>query len=268
MKTKLVLISAISGALLAAAGSALAADLAYYKASPPPLAAPTWTGFYIGANGGWGWANANATVSPFGPAALADFGTRTIGGNNANGAVFGGQAGYNWQFSPAWVIGIEGDVDGGGAGSAHHLTTASGLAPAGNVGFGSSSKLDYLATVRGRIGYVWGQGLLYFTGGGAWAGINHDGIISTNTAVGTFGQSAIGSWSNTASGYVVGGGYEWMIADHWLARAEYLYYGFGNNNNNRSFAFPVCSGGAACGANVSLGNANISVARFGLSYKF
>lgn len=269
---KKLLVSIVAGAAaVACLGQAYAADLGYPAYKAPPLAAPvqSWTGLYIGANGGWGWANANATVSPFGPDSLADFGTQTIGGNNANGAVFGGQIGYNWQFAPLWVLGIEGDVDGGGAGSTHNVTIASGLMPGiGNVGLGASSKLDYLATVRGRIGYVWGPGLLYFTGGGAWAGFNHDGIISTNTAPGTYGQSAVGSWSDTASGYVLGGGYEWMIANHWMARAEYLYYGFGNNNNSRSFAFPACNSGVACGANVSVGNANISVARFGLSYKF
>jgi hypothetical protein len=76
MKMKLVFILATGGALLVAAGSALAADLSL-KAPPAPLPpAPTWTGFYIGANGGWGWANVNATMSPFG-AALGDFGTQT-----------------------------------------------------------------------------------------------------------------------------------------------------------------------------------------------
>ena len=240
-----------------------AADLAY-KAPPPPPAAPTWSGFYIGLNGGWGWANANATVSPFG-AALTDFGSQTISGNT-NGAVFGAQAGYNWQFSPSWVIGIEADVDGGGAGSSHHFTTASALSPAGNDGFGGSSKLDYLTTVRGRIGYIWGQSLWYFTGGGAWAGFKHDGILSAN-AVGLFGDFAVNNWSTTASGYAIGAGYEWMITDHWLARGEYLYYNF-SNNNSRSLAFPVCADGSPCGANVNFGNANISVARFALSYKF
>jgi outer membrane immunogenic protein len=265
MKTRIAFIAAISGVFLAATGSALAADLAY-KAPPPPLPpAPSWTGFYIGANGGWGWANANATVTPFG-AALTDFGGGTISGNT-NGAVFGGQAGYNWQWNQNWVIGIEVDVDGGGAGSSHHFTTASGLGPTGNDGFGGSSKLDYLTTVRGRIGYIWGQGLLYFTGGGAWAGFHHDGILSTNTVAGAIGQSAVGDWSNTASGYAIGAGYEWMIADHWIARGEYLYYNF-SNNNNRSFTSPVCADGNPCGANINFGNANINVARFALSYKF
>ena len=114
---KKLLVSIVAGAAAVACwGQAYAADLGYPAYKAPPLAAPvqSWTGLYIGANGGWGWSNINATVSPFGPAALADFGTQTIGGNNANGAVFGGQIGYNWQFAPLWVLGIEGDVDGGG----------------------------------------------------------------------------------------------------------------------------------------------------------
>ena len=137
---KKLLVSFVAGAAaVACLGQAYAADLGYPAYKAPPLAAPvqSWTGLYIGANGGWGWANANATVSPFGPDSLADFGTQTIGGNNANGAVFGGQIGYNWQFAPLWVLGIEGDVDGGGAGNTHNVTIASGLMPGiGNVGFG------------------------------------------------------------------------------------------------------------------------------------
>jgi outer membrane immunogenic protein len=267
MKMKLVFIAAIGGALLAAAGNALAADLPI-KAPVLPPPAPSWTGFYGGVNGGWGWADVNATVSPFGGAALADFGPQAIGGSNANGAVFGAQAGYNWQFNPAWVIGIEGDVDGAGTGTAHNVTTTSSLEPLGNVGFGASSKLDYLISVRGRIGYVWGQGLLYFTGGGAWAGFTHDGIVSTNTAPGAVGQSVVDNWTSNASGYVIGGGYEWMVADHWTVRGEYLYYNFSSNNNNRPFSYPVCADGNACGASVNFGNTNISVARFAVNYKF
>ncbi len=73
---KKLLVSIVAGAAaVACLGQAYAADLGYPAYKAPPLAAPvqSWTGLYIGANGGWGWANANATVSPFGPDLLADF---------------------------------------------------------------------------------------------------------------------------------------------------------------------------------------------------
>src|SRR3954454_993116 len=93
--------------IVAMSGSAMAADLAArpYKA-PPPMMAPIydWTGFYIGANGGWGSSHKcwDLTNDGFGPIpAVAE------GCHNATGGVAGGQIGYRWQ-TGTWVWGLEG----------------------------------------------------------------------------------------------------------------------------------------------------------------
>ena len=264
---KSLLVTAIGCALLGSVGGAVAADLPYRVAPAPALypPVPSWTGFYVGANGGWQWSKADVTFDPFGGSSLFDFGSQTIS-RQTTGAVFGGQAGYNWQLSPTWVVGIEGDVDGSGAATSRNVVTPSGLAITGSDGFGASNRLEWLNSVRGRLGYVWGSGLLYFTGGGAWASFRHDAILSTN-AGGLFGNSATSSVSSTVSGFVIGGGYEWLVTDHWTVRGEYLYYNFSNSNHN-TLNFPVCLGGGTCGANLAFGSANVSVARLGVNYKF
>ena len=75
----------------------------------PAAVAPTWTGIYLGFNGGWGWSNSNNSNLAF-TGAFAPF-TVATSNNNANSPVFGGQAGFNYQ-TGSWVWGIEGDVDG------------------------------------------------------------------------------------------------------------------------------------------------------------
>ncbi len=86
---------AVLGAVLAAlvvAAPAQAADVPIrgpiYKAAPAPVY--NWTGFYVGAHVGYGWASSG----------LGDL----------DGFLGGVQAGYNWQFSRNWVFGIEGDI--------------------------------------------------------------------------------------------------------------------------------------------------------------
>jgi outer membrane immunogenic protein len=78
------------------------------------------------------------------------------------------------------------------------------------------------------------------------------------------------SFTNTRSGYAVGAGYEWMINPNWIARVEYLHYGFGSGGN--TFALPVSCGavvtGGSCGGNIASSNNNIDTVRAALSYKF
>src|SRR5262249_18263813 len=120
-------IALLTGAVLGIgfAHGALAADLPV-RAAPayvaPVAVAPTWTGLYLGFNGGWGWTNSNNSNLTF-TGAVPPF-TVGTGNNNANSPVFGGQLGYNYQ-TGNWVWGIEGDIDG-----ANIRATQAGLLPA------------------------------------------------------------------------------------------------------------------------------------------
>ncbi|MGJ4928405.1 outer membrane protein [Bradyrhizobium sp. HKCCYLS2038] len=187
-------------ALAALAAPAAAADLAarptYTKA---PVVAPvqTWTGFYIGAMGGY---------------ASGQFG----GTFTQQGGFVGGTAGYNWQ-AGAVVYGIEADA-------AWADINGTGVV-AGFPGTLTSQIRDW-GTVRGRIGYAFGPTMLYATGGYAWA---------DNRLTSSFFNNQ--SPSNIHSGWTVGAGVEYMFARNWSLKGEYLYKSFGAATYNYTGGF-------------------------------
>ena len=174
---------------------------------------------------------------------------------NGNGVVGGGQIGYNWQFAPNWVLGIEGDISGTGI---HSTTFAPLVAPGvGVVGTNSAERdFKWLATVRGRLGYAADRWLFYVTGGGAWgeadytAGVSVPGLFTPTT------------FSHTSSGWVAGGGVEYGFTNNWSARLEYLYYDLGGVT-----ATNVSSGALFAGTQTWDRN-QINVVRAGVNYKF
>jgi outer membrane immunogenic protein len=145
--------------------------------------------------------------------------------NNPNGALVGITLGYNYQFAPNWVFGVEGDFDGAGISGTRQFGPVASANPAFFDAGQVNTKISWLATLRGRLGYTWGPGMIYVTGGGAWEDISIKGVVSE----GDFGTSAVFNNSKTQSGWTVGGGYEWMFVPNWSAKIEYLYYQFNNN---------------------------------------
>jgi outer membrane immunogenic protein len=186
-------------AVAAWAGTAAAADLGrpapvpYYKA---PAYAPvySWSGFYIGVNGGGGWGTSNWT---------------STGSFDTSGGVVGGTVGYNYQMNQV-VLGVEGDIDW--ADISGTATTATGV-----CSLGCTTKNSWLGTVRGRVGYAADRFMPYLTGG---------------LALGDIKASLPGfaGGSTTNAGWTIGGGIEFAIAGHWTAKAEYLYVDLGNFN--------------------------------------
>lgn len=186
--------------LLASAGAAGAADMPVKapRAVPPlaPAYVSEWAGFYIGVNGGGGFANNKFDMFP--------------GQWNAkpSGGLVGGHAGYNWQYGNV-VGGVEGDVDG--------AFIDKTLMPAAGVSF--REKTDELATMRGRLGYViWPNLLAYGTAGAAFG---HSEITKTAAKV----APAVDGLDQF--GWAAGAGLEYKMWDHFLVRAEYLHYDFG-----------------------------------------
>jgi len=252
---------------------ALAGDMAkpVYRNDPQPAVAPaySWTGFYVGGDVGGAWTTNTATwtplpLGPFPP--IANFGINAISGGNGGSGFLGGlHAGYNWQFAPALVAGLEGDWSWTKAGSAFTqpwTTFGTGAAtPAGDL-TGMSSKLDWLSSLRGRLGYLVLPNLLaYATGGVAWAKIDYAANAINGGGGSTYTPST--AFSSTATGYVVGGGLEWAMTNHWLIRGEYLFYSFGSQGalvSNVNFPGKP--------SNFSWNSTNVNVGRLGLSYKF
>jgi outer membrane immunogenic protein len=189
MKKILLTTVAFAALGMAPAGAAdLAAARPFTKA---PAVAPigNWTGFYIGAMGGYGAEN---------------------GSDGIRGGFGGGTTGYNWQMNNL-VFGLEADAAGA---DIRRSETALVL----GVPVTATAKVDALGTVRGRFGFAVDQLLLYGTGGYAWA----DTKLSATTLGITISDSKV------LNGWTAGAGAEWMFAPHWSLKGEYLYRSFGN----------------------------------------
>jgi len=237
---------------------ALAADMAL-KSAPPTLPLPTWTGFYLGAHIGGG-AESNASGSWFDPNIGGIPSPLAVPTQSEAGFVGGVQAGYNWQFAPTWVVGIEGDF------SASGIDSQGNLAPVPSVLVGGSrltmsTRSGRLASARGRFGYIAGNTLWYATGGAAWDDVKYIG----NGVFGGGFTDATSFW-HTNAGWVAGGGVEWMVTPHFLVRAEYLYYGFDKSVIGNAPYVPTFFG--AVSPVFTWSGYNIQVGRLGLDYKF
>ncbi len=209
--------------VLGAAQHAHAADLAVAR----PLLGPdaTWTGFYGGINLGGFAATGTTQWNPLpSPAAFGFNGT--TGDLGTDGFTVGMQAGYNVQLSPAFVVGIEGDITNDHTSKKTLSTwTAFGTnAPLAGSYTADIRTLEWLGTLRGRFGYLLTpRVLVYGTGGIAWSGVNY--AAGASGPIGAGYASSV-SFTETEVGYVLGGGVEFMNWDRWLLRGEYLLHHF------------------------------------------
>ena len=191
-------------ALIAFAAPAAAADLAarpYVKAPPTPIAVVyDWSGFYIGANGGWG--SSRKCWNSVAPALF-------IGGegcHDATGGTAGGQIGYRWQ-TGTWVFGIEGQ----GNWADFRGSNASTLF----LGSRNESKIDAFGLITGQVGWAANNVLFYVKGGAAVTADRFRIVdIPTGIVTGTTGD-------DTRWGGVVGVGLEYGFAPNWSAAIEY-----------------------------------------------
>jgi outer membrane immunogenic protein len=188
--------------------SASAADLAarpYTKAPPPMVAIYDWSGFYIGANGGWGSSRKCWDfVTPAGVFVAAE------GCHDATGGVAGGQIGYRWQ-SSAWVFGLEAQGDWADL-RGSRVSNAVFLRAPGDVT--NRSKIDAFGLFTGQVGYAWNNALLYIKGGAA---VTHDRYEDISTILGIVGANA----TETRWGGTVGVGLEYGFAPNWSLGVEY-----------------------------------------------
>jgi outer membrane immunogenic protein len=189
----------LAASLVAISAPAFAADIRPVTKAPPmpaPMAQVyNWTGFYIGGHVGGAFAGSDAF------------------GNNNGRFLGGGQVGFDYQFAPNWVVGIEGQYSwlGGGNNNNGLAFVPAGLATLDNRGIGS---------VTGRLGYAWGPVLLY--GKGGYAVVDRDLSVTQAGVPVAYTTSGRGK-----DGYTVGAGLEYMFAPNWSAKAEYQYYDFG-----------------------------------------
>lgn len=227
--------------------SALAADIS--SSRPTQIMQPVaqkWTGTYAGLNVGGTWSNnstINTTTFPLNgsvvsPAQL----TGSVPIPNSLGFIGGGQIGYNqllFLSESSFIVGVEADIQGiansSDAGKLYRVASYDryGKSQRMSSDLSASTSIDYLGTVRGRLGYLLTPNLLvYGTGGFAYGDINLKlSNFQSYTDIPPL-LSGIDSISQTQVGYSAGGGAEWMLSSNWSAKVEYLYYDLGHTSSS------------------------------------
>jgi outer membrane immunogenic protein len=264
---------------------------------PPPPPPPTWTGFYFGANAGYGWGNNSQ------PAFIANdpYATVLLAGNLASspgqplvssasrlqGGFGGFQAGYNWQVNRL-LVGLEADIQGS---SIHENTTASSVVGAGIIANTSTEQqLRWFGTARARLGFLpTSNWLVYGTGGFAYGQIDErvnvgfGGVFNGGVTTGISGFGAacvvpgspsaascfVGTSSRTASGWTAGAGTEWLVTRNVTFKAEYLYASLGSGDSFNVVSQTTPGPGAAPSSfRATWGAANLNLVRVGFNYIF
>jgi outer membrane immunogenic protein len=252
--------------------AASAADMPPRYAKAPVAVAPvaTWTGCYIGVNAGYSWGDGSSSLAlqpsaaafPFDPASYAALDGRYTG--SPSGALGGGQVGCNYQ-SGMFVVGIEADIDYLGASKTASRAGGVAVPVVGTIPLAGtvSQKLDWLGSVRGRVGISPGSNwLLYATGGLAYGNTSFSNQFAQGAVAPNGWAGALNNDFRT--GWIVGAGAEYLVTSNWTVKGEYLYYDLGSTRvvglpfNRLADEFRVD------GLHTTRG----SIARVGLNYKF
>jgi outer membrane immunogenic protein len=233
---KRFLLGSVGLIALGMAAPAFAADLparTYTKAPPMVAAIYDWSGFYIGANGGWGSLDDQWNTVPGGV---------DLGGHDSTGAVAGGQIGYRWQASQ-WVFGLEAQ--------GNWADLKGSNAQIGAPALSNNSKLDAFGLFTGQVGYAWNNALLYVKGGAA--------VTSTKYDVSSPGLVGSSTSDQTRWGATVGVGLEYGFAPNWSVGVAYDHIFIGRHDADFFFNDGTgYAGTARVGGDVDLVTARIN----------
>lgn len=215
------------------------------------LSEPTspWTGLYIGANIGYGWDAGNVDISPGTTDPILDGFLQDIVAAglfpnslspDAQGILGGGQAGYNWQLSSGWVVGVEADLQATDIDDSSSETRA----PFGfdETETGVGKKIDWFGTVRARAGYLVNPQLLLFATGGLAYGETSLKFETTDVPAGCIPNATICSDDESSGakvGWTAGAGAEMMLSPDWSLKAEYLYVDLGERSFDAGSNTPI-----------------------------
>jgi outer membrane immunogenic protein len=200
-------------------------------------AGPTdWSGFYLGVSGGYAGSHMGIVTE----SAVPPLDGLTMDFDMAGG-LLGATAGVNLQ-SGNLVFGIEGDLS---------RSNVSGDADPINLGGDDAiltTHLDWLGTLRGRVGFASDSLLLFVTGGLAAGGIS--GVVTNFPVDGTTSKA-----DGTQYGYVIGAGLEAALTEAISVKAEVLHVDLGT----APYDLPPLTANAHPTANI---------VRVGLNYRF
>jgi opacity protein-like surface antigen len=233
-----------------------------YKA--PMTALWSWTGYYLGINSGYSWGRSRTEAIFNDSVAATAFATNSS--FSIDGKVFGIQTGYNFQVG-RWLFGMEADAQL----TAQHanpafICPATICNPAGPVvaAFDQSQKVEWLATLRARLGIaVTPHAITYVTGGAAVAELITSGTLfgfdptGATPIANSFGNITINP------GWTVGGGVEARLCGNWTGKIEYLYVTLGSMTTNLNNQQSMMTLTATFNSRLS-----DQIVRAGLNYKF
>lgn len=208
------LAAALLAAPFAVTTSAQAADVVFMEPTPviPLEQGIDWSGFYVGAHGGYGWGSADAEFTS-GDAGAVDL--------DPDNAFVGGQIGYNYVFGNGLLVGVEADYSFGKLSDSANVTTFFPTTV--------TTEVDKMASVRGRLGYAMGSFLPYVTAGWAWADVERSSsFVFFDTP---FNESD----SLSFNGWTAGVGLEYAVTSDWSIGAEYRYTDFGSETFDFTF---------------------------------
>lgn len=213
----------------------------------PAFAAPpvafTWTGFYIGVNEGYSFGISSKTE-------FFDGGPFASNQQGAQGFSGGGQFGYIYQFPNMVVAGLEADFQGSTlTGQYPNVARSYSYSFDDGEGFGAGSSLrtsqtevNWWGSLRGRLGYAFGNLLPYITGGFAYGRIENSGTYSASgfgffdgDPLYTYNVSRASSYGGVVPGWALGAGFEYALTQNLTFKAEYIYVDLGNLNHVSAF---------------------------------
>jgi iron complex outermembrane receptor protein len=234
------------------------------------LPAWSWAGPYVGGTIGYSAGKSKTDTIFSNPESGAEL-FATSASRRLDGAIGGAQAGYNW-LAGIWLAGVEGDLNYSGQRAKLNAVCPGEICNPALVGiigdpsviarFEQGQKLEWFATLRGRLGVtVTPDALAYVTGGLAVGE-----VMTAGTVFGFDGDAnpvnTIVSSHNTKAGWAVGGGIEGRLVGNWTAKIEYLYLDLGTVT---TIPAPAPNSTTAVAFNSRITD---NILRVGVNYKF
>jgi outer membrane immunogenic protein len=268
-----VLLALVAGTFVGTGSMALAADL---PTKAVPLAPSIgWTGFYVGLNAGYGKTKSTDVTETDAAPLIVNIpaSQRTFSIDGSSRFTGGIQAGYNWQFAPKWVVGLEADINSfRSSGDATQNFMFGGAFPGS---FTASRSTDWFGTVRARLGALPMDNLLiYGTGGFAYGNVKTSATINNNFGAGLVLGVPVcaansvcyqGSGSRTATGWTAGAGLEYAAWKNLSVKLEYLYVNLGSDTLTVLPSTTTTGGGSA---SFAFNNYVFNIVRAGVNVRF
>lgn len=256
-----VLAVAVASALIV---SASAADLPNKKVIAYK-SGYTWTGFYAGAHGGYGFGDAdfagNARIpGNWNSNIVAPVRNVLTGSKSIKGAFAGLHAGYLHQFNNNIVVGAE--IEGNFS-NIEGKRNGSFPFGAGNGVLTQKANVNWFGSARAKLGYAFDRVLVYATGGVAYAGLTYDSSLSFATIDGNPASGHYAHKNDNKFGYTFGAGVAYAVTDAISVSLEYARYDFGKSR--ASTVNPIFSTVQATDQSFE---SAFNTVRVGITYKF